>query len=248
MARNNRTWGEERIANELYVKLGIRISPSTVRKYMLPFRKDPNRAMNQSWATFVRNHAKQIVACDFCTVVTATFRILYVLVVMEIGSRRLLHVNVTEHPSAEWTLRQLREAIPCEHTYRFLIHDRDKIYSQDLDHHIKNLGLQVLKTPIKAPQANSFCERLVGSMRRECLDFFIPLGESSLRKVLQEWKHYYNISRVHSSLGPRLPEPTGPLPKRTSEHRHRLPEGYRVSSTSVLGGLHHDYRLDKIAA
>ena len=135
MARDNPTWGEERIANELLLKLGLRVSPRTVRKYM-PKRVDRGRgqrATSQRWRTFVRNHAQAIVACDFCVVVTATFRLLYVFVVMEHASRRILHVNVTAHPTAAWTLQQLREAIPADHGYRFLIHDRDSIFSQQFD-------------------------------------------------------------------------------------------------------------------
>src|SRR5712691_8842674 len=127
MAHDNPTWGQERIANELLLKLGLRVSPRTVRTYM-PKRSDRGpgkRAPSQQWSTFVRNHAQAIVACDFCIAVTATFRILYVFVVIEHASRRLLHVNVTAQPTAEWTLQQLREAIPANHTYRILIHDRD---------------------------------------------------------------------------------------------------------------------------
>ena len=172
MARENPTWGQERIANELLLKLGLRVSPRTVRKYMSK-RLDQGpgtRVRSQRWATFVRNHAQAIVACDFCVVITATFRLLYVFVVIEHASRRLLHVNVTAHPTAEWTLQQLREAIPSDHTYRFVIHDRDRIFSAQLDQSIRHLGLRVLQTPPRAPQANAVCERVLGSLRRECLD------------------------------------------------------------------------------
>ena len=128
MALNNPSWGEERIANELLLKLGIQISPRTVRKYM---PKDPRGQPrgDQRWSTFVRNHASAIVACDFCVVVTATFRLLYVLVVIEHQTRRIVHCNVTIHPTAAWTLQQLREATPSDHRYRFLIHDGDGIFS-----------------------------------------------------------------------------------------------------------------------
>ena len=132
MAVANITWGEERIAHELLVKLGVRVSPRTVRKYM-PNRDDGGcgaRHSSQRWATFVRNHAKAIVAADFLTVVTARFQFLYVLVVMEVGTRKIVHVNVTTHPTAEWTLQQFREAIPCEHDYRFVIVDRDTKFSE----------------------------------------------------------------------------------------------------------------------
>jgi putative transposase len=129
MAQDNPSWGEERIANELLLKLGLRVSPRTIRKY-LPKRLNPGRgprATTQRWQTFLRNHAQAIVACDFCVVVTATFRLVYVFVVMEHVTRRIIHTNVTAHPTASWTLQQLREAIPADHLYRFLMHDRDSI-------------------------------------------------------------------------------------------------------------------------
>jgi transposase InsO family protein len=171
----NSTWGEERIANELKLKLGIRVSPRTVEKYL---RDGPVRTPDpkQRWLTFVHNHAKGIVACDFFVVVTATFRTLYVFVVMELGTRRILHHNVTAHPTAEWTLQQFREALPGDHPYRFVIHDRDSIFSKRLDKAVTDLGVRVLRTPVRAPMANSVCERFGGTLRRECLDLLIPLG------------------------------------------------------------------------
>ncbi|HZL68384.1 MAG TPA: integrase core domain-containing protein [Candidatus Limnocylindrales bacterium] len=127
-------------------------------------------------------------ACDFLVAVTARFRVLCVFVMMEIGSRRVLHYNVTAHPTAEWTLQQLREAIPSDHPYQFLIHDRDSIFSAGLDEELKSsFGLRVLRTPVRAPKANAYCERLIGTVRRECLDFMIPLNERHLRRSLQCW-------------------------------------------------------------
>jgi putative transposase len=210
MARENPSWGEERMANELLLKLGLRVSPWTVRKY-LPKRLDRGRGghvPSQRWRTFVRNHAQAIVACDFCVVVTATFRLLYVFVAMEHLTRRILHVKVTAHPTAAWTLQQLREAIPADHAYRFLIHDRDTIFSQTLDRPVHHLGLKVLKTPPRSPQANALCERLIGMLRRECLDFVIPLTENHLRRLLHEWAAHYNEGRLHMSLGPGIPPTT----------------------------------------
>jgi len=131
MARENPTWGEERIANELSLKLGIRVSPRTVGKYLECGQ--PRGSSGQRWSTFVRNHAKVIVACDFFVSVTASFRILYVFVAMEVGSRRILHCNVTQHPTAEWTTQQFREFMAFDHPYRFVIHDRDAIFSSRLD-------------------------------------------------------------------------------------------------------------------
>jgi len=175
MVQENPTWGEERIAAELSVKLGILVSPRTVRAYW-PQECGPRggrRTSSQHWRTFIRNHAKAIVAADFLVAITAGFRVLYVFVVMEVGSRRILRCNVTAHPTAAWTLQQFREAIPSDHTYRFLIHDRDSIFSAEVDDDLKAFGLRVLRTPVHAPKASAYCERLMGTIRRECLDYVI---------------------------------------------------------------------------
>ena len=250
MARDNVTWGEERIANELLLKLGLRISPCTVRKYRPKHseRGPGKRVQAQRWRTFVRNHAQAIVACDFCVVVTATFRLLYVFVVIEHTSRRLLHVNVTAHPTAPWTLQQLREAIPSDHRYRFCIHDRDSIFSRQLDQHIRHLGLRVLKTPPQTPQANAICERVLGTLRQECLDFMIPLTELHLRRLWTAWVRYDNAGRPHKSLGPGIPQPSTSLPVPVQRCRHRLAAHLQVVAYPILGGLHHDYRLEVQAA
>jgi putative transposase len=244
MAIENPTWGQERVANELLLKLGIQISPRTVRSYWPEdtFRSRPCRTPPQHWCTFVRNHAKAIVACDFLVAVTARFQLLYVLLVMEIGSRRIIHFNVTAHPSACWTMQQLRKAIPSDHQYRFLIHDRDSILSSALDCQVGALGLKVLRTPIRAPKANAYCERLVGTIRRECLDYLIPLNERHLRNLLHEWVRHYNQARPHSALGPGIPG-GGDRFIVANRSRHALPTGARISKTPVLGGLHHEYRL-----
>jgi transposase InsO family protein len=246
MAAANPTWGEERIANELQLKLTIQVSPRTVGKYL--HRDGPVRTSDrkQRWLIFVCNHAKVMVACDFFVVITA-FRTLYVFVVMEIGSRRILHYNVTAHPTAEWTLQQFREALPGDHHYRFVIHDRDRIFAAEVDQGLANLGVRVLRTPVRAPKANSVCERLGGSLRRGCLDLLIPFHERHMQMILREWTRHYNRGRPHAALGPGLPEPmSDQVPP--NEHRHRLPVGYRVVKRSVLGGLHHEYGLAKEAA
>ncbi len=222
MARENPTWGEQRIADELSLKLGIRVSPRTVGKYLE--RGQPRGSSGQRWSTFVRNHAKAIVACDFFVSVTASFRIFYVFVAMEVGSRRILHFNVTQHPTAEWTTQQFREFLAFDHPYRFLIHDRDPIFSSAVDEALGGFDLRVLKTPVRAPKANAYCERLVGTIRRECLDFLIPLGECHLKRILREWVGHYNRGRPHSSLGPGIPEPPqSKVP--AGSHRHKLPIG-----------------------
>ena len=246
MARHNPTWGEERIAGELRLKLGIRVSPRTVRRYMghkWGGGGDYSHATGQRWATFVRTHAQALVACDFCVVVTATFRILYVFVALEIGSRRLLHVNATAHPTAAWPLQQFREILAEPHGYRFVLHDRDSIYSQWLDTAITAMGVRVLRTPIQTPQANCYCERLLGTLRRECLDFLIPFGEEHLRRILHLWQVHYNRGRPHSSLGPGLPAPPPGLPAALIAG-HDLPRDMRVVARAILGGLHHEYGID----
>jgi hypothetical protein len=156
MARENPVWGEERIASELLVKLGIQVSPRTVRKYM-PKRLDGQPRGDQHWSTFLKNHAKDLLACDFFVAVTVTCRLLYVFVVIEHGSRRLARVDVTAHPSAHWTLQQLREVIGFDDTHRYLIHDRDRIFAKQMDESIKALGVNVLKSPPHCPKANAIC-------------------------------------------------------------------------------------------
>ena len=201
----------------------------------------------QRWLTFVRNHAKVIVACDFFVVITATFRTLYVFVIMELGTRRILHQNVTVHPTAEWTLQQLWEALPGDHPYRFVIHDRGSIFSQGLDQAVTDLSVRVLRTPVRAPKANSVCERFGGTLCRECLDYLIQINDRHLKLTIKEWVVHYNRGRPHSSLGPGIPEPTQDQ-VRASDHRHTVPAGYRVVKTSVLAGLHHEYREVREAA
>ena len=246
MAAENPSWGQERIANELKLKLGIRVSPRTVATYLRHgpgWKPDPK----QRWMTFVRNHAKAIVACDFFVVATVNFRTLYVFVVMQLGTRRILHHNVTDHPTAEWTLQQFREALPDDHPYRFVIHDRDSIFSQELDKGVTALGVRVVRTPVRAPQANSVCERFGGTLRRECLDFLIPLNERHLKLTLKSWVAHFNHGRPHMSLGPGIPVPPPHSPP-ANGNRHCIPAGHVIRSTTVLGGLHHEYALEKTAA
>lgn len=239
MAAENPTWGEERIAHELFLKLQIRISPRTVGKYIgrLPRTRG---SQNQRWATFLRNHAHEIVACDFFVAVTARFRILYVFVALEIGSRRLVHFNVTAHPTADWTLQQLREALPGDGDCKFLLHDRHKTFSASLDEEVESWGINVLRSPVRTPTANAHCERLIGTIRRECLDYVIALSDTHLRRVLREWAQHYNTGRPHRSLGPGIPES-----KRHAAIGQNAPEqprrGSRVIAKRILGGLHHEY-------
>jgi transposase InsO family protein len=185
MVQDNPTWGERRIAAELPLKLGLRVSPRTVRRYMPKGTGGtPRGATAHRWRTFLRNHASVLLASDFCVVVTARFRVVYVFVVMELSSRRLVHINVTSHPTAAWTLQQFREVLAEPHAYRFVLHDRDSIYAPGLDAAVTAMGVRILRTPVQAPVANAACESLLGSLRRECLDFLIPLTENHLRRLL----------------------------------------------------------------
>lgn len=161
-------------------------SPRTVRKYT-PKRPPGRSRGDQRWATFLTNHAKAIIAGDFFVAVTATFRSLYVFVLIHHASRRLLHINVTAHPTAAWTLQQLREAIGFEDGYRYLIHDRDRIFAKSLDESLERLGLEILKSPPHSPIANALCKRVIGTIRRECLDWLIPISATHLRSILTSW-------------------------------------------------------------
>jgi transposase InsO family protein len=243
MAAENPLWGQERIAYEVLLKLGIRISPRTVAKYM-PKPQPGQPRGDQRWSTFLKNHAKAIVACDFFVSVTATFQVLYVFVVIEHGRRRLTHVNVTANPTADWTLQQLREVVGDDSVHRYLIHDRDRIFAKHLDDSIRALGIEVLRSPVASPKANAICERVIGTIRRECLDWLIPISEAHLRAILKEWVAHYNGGRGHGALGPGVPDPPGKavlVPN--SESRHRLAAGAVVLAKSILGGLHHEYSL-----
>ena len=247
MAAENSIWGEERIANEWKLKLGIRVSVRTFGKYLQ--KRGPSREPDpeQRWMTFVHNHAKAIVACDFFVVVTASFWTLYVFVILELGTRRILHHNVTDHPTPGWTLQQFRETLPEDHCYRFVVHDRDSIFSQELDKSVTAMGVRVIRTPVLAPQANSICERFGVTLRRECLDFLIPLNERHLKLILKSWVTHFNQGRPHMSLGPGIPSLLQ-QPQPANESRHSIPADCVIRSTAVLGGLHHEYALGKVAA
>jgi putative transposase len=192
MAAANHTWGEERIAAELRLKLGLTLSPRTVRRYMPLRPRGRGGRSTQSWVTFLRNHAGAVLACDFFIVVTATFQRLYVFIVLDIGTRRVVHWNLTDHPTADWTIQQFRNGLPLDVNYQFLVHDRDGIFAPAVDEDLCSMSLDVLKTPVRAPQANAHCERFIGTGRRECLDWMIPLNERHLRRVLAEWIPHYN--------------------------------------------------------
>lgn len=240
MAAENPTWGEERITDELSLKLQIRLSPRTVGKY-IQRQPRPRGSSDQRWSTFLRNHAQGVIGCDFFVSVTASFRGLYVFVALAIGSRRPVHFNVTDHRTAEWTLQQLREALPGDRDSQFLLHDRHKTFSASLDEEVESWGIHVLRSPVRMPTANAHCERLSGTIRRECLDYVIPLHAAHLRRILREWVRHYNSGRPTPVLGPGIPDrphPKEPTCSRTLRFRSQS----RVIAEPILGGLHHEYR------
>lgn len=229
LARENPPWGAMRIVGELR-KLGYDVSTPTVRRYRREARRRPP---SQSWRTFLKNHAPHIWASDFFTVQTLTFKTLYVFFFVSHFRRRLVHLNVTAHPTADWVWRQLIEATPWGAQPRHLIRDRDCCYGGSFNRRVARLGINAILTPVQAPKANAVAERLVGTLRRECLDRVIVLNERHLRRVLREYLDHYNRARPHRALG--LETPSGP-PARVGP-----PKTGRIISRPVLGGLHHEY-------
>ena len=200
MCRENPSWGAPRIHGEL-LKLGINIAESSVSKYMLRGCKPPS----QTWRTFLENHLQQLVSIEFFTVPTLRFQVLYVFLVLAHDRRRILHFNVTAHPSAEWTGQQLREAFPFDQLPRYLLRDRDAIYGGNFRREVTDMGIQeVLSTP-RSPWQRAYMERVIGSIRRECLDHVIVFDESSLRRILRSYLDYYHRSRTHLCLREGLP-------------------------------------------
>ena len=229
------------------LKLGLLVDPRTVGKYLKQGGR-PRQPFGHRWATFIHNHPSAVVACDLFTSVTATFQVLYVFVAIEIGSRRILYDNVTDDPTADWARQQFREFLDGESDHRYISFTTVTASSQsEVDAALKGFGLRVLKTPVRSPMANAYCQRVIGSIRRECLDYLIPLNERHLKRILREFITHYNCGRPHSALGAGFPEPIqATVP--ASGHRHRLPPGHRVAQTPVPGGLHHEYRLEKDVA
>jgi len=224
MSDANPLWGAPRIHGEL-LKLGVAVSQATVSKYMVR----PRRPSSQAWRTFLKNHARDLIALDFFTVPTATFRVLFVLVVLSHGRRRLVHFNVTEHPTAEWTARQLIEACGLEESPRHLIRDRDQVYGERFSRQARMLDVRESVIAPRSPWQNAYAERVIGSIRRECLDHVVVLGERHLRGILSTYVDYYNGTRTHLSLAKDAPEPRSVQP----------PSQGRV--VPRVGGLHHEY-------
>jgi transposase InsO family protein len=226
MARDNPSWGAERIRGEL-LKLGIAVSRRSVQRYR---SRDPARPPSQSWRTFLANHRPQLWAADLFTVQTLTFRTLYVLLFVNHLRRELVHLNVTAQPTAAWVWRQLIAVTPWGRSPRYLLRDRDAVYGRDFVPRARGLGIETVLTPARAPRANAVAERVIGTLRRECLDHVIVLNETHLRSVLAEYVRYYNAERPHRALEldtpiQRIRPATGP-----------------IRASPVLGGLHHTYQ------
>lgn len=230
IARNNVLWGGERIRGEL-LKLGVRVAKRTVQRYMRGARpREPHRG--KGWSTFVRNHI--VWSCDFLQNYDIWFRPLFAFFIVDVNSKRVVHVAVIRAPTQQWTAQQLRNATPFGEGPRFLIRDRDDKYGAVFDRVAKGAGLRIVKTAVEAPLMNSVCERFLGSVRRESLDHVIILGEHHLLHVLREYAlGYFNDARPHQGLGQRIPVPGERLP---------LVRPGAVVAIPVLGGLHHDYR------
>jgi len=225
-SRDNPMWGAPRIHGEL-LKLGIDIGETSVSKYMVRHRKPPS----QTWRTFLDNHLNSLVSLDFFTVPTIRFQILYVFLVLAHARRRVVHFAVTAHPTAEWTAQQLREAFPWDTAPRYLLRDRDRIFGQDFVDQVKAMGIkQVLSAP-RSPWQRAYVERVIGTLRRECLDHMIVFNERGLHRYLQGSLTYYHRSRTH--LGPQkdTPEPRPIQP----------PDAVRIIAIPEVGGLHHRY-------
>lgn len=231
MQSTNVGWGTSRIHGEL-LKLGIEVAESTVSKYMICYRKPPS----QTWRTFLDNHAKDIVAMDFFTVPTATFRVLYVLVMLVHDRRIVKHFNVTAHPTAQWTAQQIVEAFPWEEAPKYLLRDRDSIYSTYFRRRVKDFGIEEVSTAPRSPWQNPFVERIIGSIRRDCLDHVVVLNEQHLRRILRSYFEYYHTSRNHLSLN------KDPPASRTVEPT----DLDNVVASPQVGGLHH--RCGRLAA
>jgi transposase InsO family protein len=222
----NPTWGAPRIHGEL-LKLGIEVSQRIVGRLMPKRLKPPS----QTWRTFLDKHVKDLVSIDFFVVPTATFRVLFVLLILAHERRRVVHFNVTDHPHAEWTALQVVQAFPWDTAPRYMIRDRDGVFGARFRGRVEQLGIEEVITAPRSPWQDPFCERMIGSVRRECLDHVIVLGETHLRRILKSYFDYYHCSRTHLSLDKDAPDP----------REVQSPELGEVIEFPQVGGLHHRY-------
>jgi transposase InsO family protein len=232
MAQENRLWGAERIRGEL-LKLGFAVAKHTIQTYITHVR--PAKPISQTWALFLNNHAKDMWACDFLPVIDLWFRPLYLFFIIELASRRIVHFGVTRSPTDAWVAQQLREATPFGQAPHFLIRDRDSKYGECFTRVAVGTSIEVLKIPYRAPKANAICERFLGSVRRECLDHILVLGELHLYRVIREYVEYFNHTRPHQGIEQKIPEGSTSVPAK--------PGKAKIIAFPVLNGLHHDYRL-----
>jgi transposase InsO family protein len=226
MAAANPLWGAPRIHGELG-KLGIDVSERTISRLLRRRRRPPT----QTWRTFLTNHVASLVSMDFFTVPTLTGRVLFVLVLLTHHRRRIVHLSITEHPTAAWTAQQIIEAFPDDTAPRWLLRDRDAIYGDVFRRRVAGMGVTEVITSPSSPWQNPYAERLIGSLRRECLDHVIVLSQAHLRRILARYTFYYHASRTHLSL-----EKDAPTPRRVQSSE----EG-RVIAFPEVGGLHHRY-------
>jgi transposase InsO family protein len=229
MARDNPTWGAPRIQAELRL-LGHDVAEATVAKYMQ--RPRHRKPPSQTWRTFLTNHIGTLASMDFFVVPTVTFRLLYVFVILSHQRRQVVHFQVTTAPTAEWVCRQLRHAFPFETAPRYVIRDRDSIFAEEVRRCLASLNIEEVVTAPRSPWQSPYVERMIGSIRRECLDHVIVLNERHLRYVLAAYLDYYHQARPHMGLGRNSPEPRAMEP----------PERGRVIAEPMVGGLHHRYR------
>ncbi|MFV1951658.1 MAG: integrase core domain-containing protein [Nitrospinota bacterium] len=231
ISRANPTWGSPRIVGELR-KLDINIAKSTVEKYMVKSRKPAS----PTWRAFLRNHARDLVSLDFFVVPTVKFNVLFVLVVLSHYRRRVVHFNVTKNPTAKWTAQQIVEAFPWDTAQKYLLRDRDGVYGSYFRKRTKNMGIEEVIIAPRSPWQNPFAERLIGSIRRECLNHVIVLNEKHLKRILTSYFSYYQHWRTHLSLDMDCPE------HRTVQHKKLG----KVIKFPEVGGLHHHY--ERLAA
>jgi transposase InsO family protein len=226
MSLANRPSGAPRIHGEL-LKLGFQLSQATVAKYMVRHRKPPS----QTWRTFLKNHMTTMVSADFFVVPTITFRLLFVFVILSHDRRRPVHFALTRNPTSEWAAHQLVEAFPWDSAPRYLLRDRDGIYGTVFGDAARSLDIREILTAAQSPWQNPYVERLIGSIRRECLDHVIVFNETGLRRVLKSYFDYYDHSRTHLAL-----DKDAPIPRKIQP-----PELGRVVEFPEVGGLHHRY-------
>ena len=220
----NPLWGAPRIHGEL-LKLGIDVGQTTVAKYMARNRRPPS----QGWKTFLRNHPDGIAAMDLFVVPTVSFKLLYGLLILKHGRREIICLSATAHPGAEWISRQLTEAYGWQEGPIYLVRDRDRVYGEVFTRRLRAMGIRDRPTALRSPWQNGYCERLIGSIRRECLDHIVVFGERHLRHVLRTYADYYNRTRTRLSLD-----------KDSPASRAIEPFG-RIMPVPILGGLHHQY-------